>query len=65
VRSTRDDQAVKRSLARLKDTAARPDENIMPATTECVRAYATVGEIFDALRDVFGVYEEPLSAIFG
>jgi methylmalonyl-CoA mutase N-terminal domain/subunit len=65
VRSGRDDGAVQRALARLKDTAARPDENIMPATTECVRVYATVGEIFDALRDVFGSYEEPLAAIFG
>jgi methylmalonyl-CoA mutase N-terminal domain/subunit len=37
----------------------------MPATTECVRAYATIGEIFGALRDVFGVYDEPLSAILG
>ncbi|MEX0664256.1 MAG: methylmalonyl-CoA mutase family protein [Acidimicrobiia bacterium] len=65
VRNSRDDQAVKQSLARLKDVAANPDENIMPATIECVRNYATVGEIFDALRDVFGVYREPIAAIFG
>jgi methylmalonyl-CoA mutase N-terminal domain/subunit len=65
VRRERDERAVRRAISRLKDAASRPDANIMPATTECVRAYATIGEIFDALRDVFGVYEEPLSAILG
>ena len=39
--------------------AARKNENTMPATIEAVRAYATLGEMCAALRDVYGVYEEP------
>ena len=31
----------------------------MPLILDCVKAYASVGEISDALRDVFGTYEEP------
>jgi methylmalonyl-CoA mutase N-terminal domain/subunit len=61
VRARRDDRAVRRCLDRLRDVAARPDENIMPATVECARAYCTIGEVFDALRDVFGVFQEPLN----
>ena len=38
---------------------ARTDENIMPVLIETVKTYATVGEISDALRDVFGEYREP------
>jgi len=38
---------------------ARSDENIMPVLIEAVKAYATVGKISDALRDVFGEYREP------
>ena len=34
------------------------DVNTMPYILECVRAYATVGEICDALREVYGTYEE-------
>jgi methylmalonyl-CoA mutase N-terminal domain/subunit len=32
--------------------------NTMPYIVDCVRAYATVGEICDALREVYGTYEE-------
>jgi len=32
---------------------------MMPSILECVRAYATLGEICDVLREVYGVYEEP------
>jgi methylmalonyl-CoA mutase N-terminal domain/subunit len=39
--------------------AAQAADNTMPATIEAVRAYATLGEICDALRDVYGLYEEP------
>jgi methylmalonyl-CoA mutase N-terminal domain/subunit len=31
----------------------------MPLILDCVKAYCTVGEISDSLRDVFGTYEEP------
>jgi methylmalonyl-CoA mutase, N-terminal domain len=34
------------------------DANTMPYIIECVRAYATVGEICEALRQVYGTYEE-------
>jgi len=37
---------------------AKSDENIMPVLVEAVKVYATVGEITDALRDVFGEYRE-------
>ena len=57
-RARRDAGAVHNALEKLK-TAARNEENTMPATIEAVRAYATLGEICSALRDVYGVYEEP------
>ncbi|HEY0321868.1 MAG TPA: methylmalonyl-CoA mutase family protein [Pyrinomonadaceae bacterium] len=57
-RASRDRGAVANALEKLKQ-AARNDENTMPATIEAVRAYATLGEICDALRDVYGLYEEP------
>jgi methylmalonyl-CoA mutase N-terminal domain/subunit len=40
--------------------AAVAGENLMPAILEAVKAYATVGEICDVLRDVYGEYREPL-----
>jgi methylmalonyl-CoA mutase N-terminal domain/subunit len=58
VRTKRDRGAVENALAKLKRTAQNKD-NTMPATIEAVRAYATLGEICSALRDVYGVYEEP------
>ena len=47
-------------MAALKDAAADPDVNVMPHTVDCVRAYATIGEIFAVLRDVLGEFQEPL-----
>jgi methylmalonyl-CoA mutase N-terminal domain/subunit len=58
VKSTRDAGAVANSLERLKK-AAQLHENTMPAIIEAVAAYATVEEICVALRDVYGIYEEP------
>ena len=57
-RDRRDGGAVTSALEKLR-TAARHDQNTMPATIEAVRAYATLGEICAALRDVYGIYEEP------
>jgi methylmalonyl-CoA mutase N-terminal domain/subunit len=57
-KSRRDNGEVANALEKLKK-AARDGENTMPATIEAVRAYATLGEICDALRDVYGLYEEP------
>ena len=53
VKRERDEAAVERTLENLAYTA-RSQENTMPAILECVEAYATVGEISDALRTVFG-----------
>jgi len=58
VRSTRDNGAVTIALGKLK-TAASAGDNTMPAIIEAVAAYATVEEICVALRDVYGIYEEP------
>jgi methylmalonyl-CoA mutase N-terminal domain/subunit len=58
VKSRRDSAAAARTLDRLRRAAAG-DENTMPLILECVKAYCTVGEISDALRDVFGTWEEP------
>src|SRR5215210_689523 len=58
-RARRDKGAVTAALDKIRK-AARDDENTMPATIEAVRAYATLGEICDALRDVYGLYEEPV-----
>jgi methylmalonyl-CoA mutase N-terminal domain/subunit len=57
-KSRRDGGAVANALEKLKRAAVAGD-NTMPATIEAVRAYATLGEICDALRDVYGLYEEP------
>ncbi len=57
-RARRDNGAVANALEKLKSAAAAGD-NTMPTTIEAVRAYATLGEICDALRDVYGLYEEP------
>ena len=58
VRSTRDNGAVGIAIDKLKK-AAVSGENTMPAIIEAVAAYATVEEISVALRDVYGIYEEP------
>jgi methylmalonyl-CoA mutase N-terminal domain/subunit len=57
VRSERDPAADERSLDAL-ETGARGDDNLMPLILDAVRAYASVGEICDRLRKVFGEYEE-------
>ena len=58
VKSTRDNGAVANALEKLK-RAAKQNENTMPSIIEAVAAYATVEEICVALRDVYGIYEEP------
>ncbi len=58
MRDRRDAGAVARTIDALKRGAAG-DANTMPLILDCVKAYCTVGEISDALRDVFGTWEEP------
>ncbi len=50
--------AVERELARLREAAAREDENLMPYLLEAARVHATEGEIVLSLQDVFGSYRE-------
>jgi methylmalonyl-CoA mutase N-terminal domain/subunit len=58
VRQERDNERVGATLAALR-RAAGGTENMMPSILEAVRAYATLGEITDVLRRVFGTYQEP------
>jgi methylmalonyl-CoA mutase N-terminal domain/subunit len=57
LRARRDSARAKSALAELQRRAATP-ENLLPAILAAVEAYATVGEISDALRRVFGEYQE-------
>src|SRR5437899_5238416 len=58
LRRERDNTAVKRSLENLR-RVAEGTENTMPAIIEAVKSYATLGEIMDVFRTVFGEYMEP------
>ena len=58
LRRQRDQRTLFNSLAELK-AAAHDGENTMPATLEAVRAQATVGEVSDVLREVFGEWRAP------
>lgn len=58
LRALRDAAEVEASLDQLRDDALS-GRNIVPATIRAVKAYATVGEICDVLRGVFGVYRDP------
>jgi methylmalonyl-CoA mutase N-terminal domain/subunit len=57
LRRTRDHDAVQRALERLRN-AARGAENMMPHILDAARAYATLSEITDVLRQEFGTYRE-------
>ena len=59
LKGRRDNTSVKHRLEELK-TAARGSDNLMPPLLDCVRAYVTEGEIMAALKEVFGVYREPI-----
>ena len=57
VKADRENTKVEKLLKELKD-AAKSKENLIPPTLEAVKAYATLGEIADVLREVFGEYRE-------
>jgi methylmalonyl-CoA mutase N-terminal domain/subunit len=59
VKAERDEQKVQDALQALRNAAGDPNANTMPVIIDAVKVYATVGEISDALRDVFGTYQEP------
>ena len=56
IRAERDNEQIESCLAKLRD-AANGTENLMPLIIEAVREYATLGEVCDAFRDVFGVHQ--------
>jgi len=56
LKEERDNENVKSSLAKLKK-GAEGDDNLMPLIVDAVKAYATLGEICDTLREVFGEYQ--------
>jgi methylmalonyl-CoA mutase N-terminal domain/subunit len=58
LRERRNPRAVEAALAQLKADAARDDVNLMPAIVDAARAYVTMGEMCDALREVWGVWHE-------
>ena len=62
VKGERDNGAVQAGLAKLKDTAEGKG-NTFEAILECVRVYASLGEISDVLREVWGEYVESQSAM--
>jgi len=57
LRARRDNSRVKSALLAVEQTA-RTDRNLLPAILDAVKSYATVGEISDTLRKVFGEYQE-------
>src|SRR6266849_164888 len=56
LRSTRNKNKSESALSKMK-SAAEKDENLMPYILESVRSYATLGEISNTFRDVFGIYQ--------
>ena len=59
IKDERDQPAVNKTLAKLKQDA-KNGVNVMPAIMDAVQAYATVGEMTDALTDVYGCSDEPI-----
>ncbi len=59
VKVERNNGDVKRNLEKLKE-AAKSNENLMPCMFDCVKSYASVGEITKVLKEVFGEFKEPV-----
>jgi methylmalonyl-CoA mutase, N-terminal domain len=59
LRANRDGAAARRALDELRRGAEDPNANTMPLLIDCARADCTLGEMCDALRPVFGEYQEP------
>jgi methylmalonyl-CoA mutase, N-terminal domain len=58
VRGRRDSRTVEAALGRLKEDAAHEGRNLMPPIVDASKAYVTMGEMCDALRDVWGIWRE-------
>jgi methylmalonyl-CoA mutase N-terminal domain/subunit len=59
LKKERGNRKVKQGLGALRE-AARNGDNLMPRILDCVRAYATLGEMCNTLKEEFGVYHEPI-----
>jgi methylmalonyl-CoA mutase N-terminal domain/subunit len=59
IRANRDQRAAAAALEKVREAAAS-GQNVMPAMMDAVRAYATLGEITAVLKQVFGVFREPV-----
>jgi len=59
IRASRDPQTVAATLEKIRQAAAN-SQNVMPAMMDAVRAYATLGEITQVLKQVFGAFREPV-----
>ena len=57
-RGQRDSSMVEAALTALKEGAAKDDVNLMPLIVDASREYVTMGEMCDALREVWGVWRE-------
>ncbi len=58
LRERRDPAAAEQALAALKEASARDDVNLMPLIVDAARAYVTLGEMCDALRETWGIWRE-------
>ena len=58
LKKNRNNKAVTKSL-KVLEKAARQDQNVMPCLVDCCKCYATVGEMANVFRDVFGEWVEP------
>jgi len=56
LRSTRDNKKVESLLSKMK-SASESEENLMPHIINAVKSYATLGEISNTFREVFGIYQ--------
>jgi methylmalonyl-CoA mutase N-terminal domain/subunit len=59
VKKSRDATAVKEALAQLRQSFMNPDSNCIYPMLKAVKSYATLGEIIDVGREVFGDWKEP------
>jgi len=60
LKERRDAEAVPRCLAEIRRVCTE-GENVMPALIEGAKAYCTLGEMMDEMREVFGTYREPIA----
>lgn len=63
LKAQRDNSRVRNALGHLKESASNPATNLVPPLLEAVRSYATLGEICDVLRGVWGEYRDTLADV--